>query len=200
LRVMRRAVRIAAALGVVILATACSSVKIQTGPASEEEATESSELRGKGLRAEYKNRLDQAGPLEKVQLWTGFVDSVMVWYLRTGSNIADQWRQGSEGRGQEVPVAEMRQVVSNSIASDLPLLESYDDIVEYGLAEIQRTDFVDNTTDSLLKELRDHYYDVYSYVFLPNGTRFEYEHGLEDLRLSTEELAGQVDRDIRRYQ
>jgi len=197
---MRRAVRIAAAFGVVILVAACSSVKIQTGPAGEAEAAESSELRGKGLRAEYKNRLDQAGPIEKVQLWTDFVDSVTVWYLRTGSNIADQWRQGSEGRGQEVPVEEMRQVVSNSIASDLPLLESYDDIVDYGLAEIQRTDFVDDTTDSLLNELRDHYYDVYGYVFLPNGTRSDYEHGLEDLRLSTEELAGQVDRDIRRYQ
>jgi hypothetical protein len=188
------------ALGAVLLVASCSSIKIQTGPASEEEKAESTELRGKGVRGEFKNRLDKAGPLEKVQLWTEFVDSVTVRYLGFGANIADQWRQGSEGRGQEVTATEMQQLVSNSIASDQPMLDTYDDIVDYGLAEIRQMSFVDETTERLLVELRDRYYDVYSFVFIPNGTRSDYERGLEDFRVKTAMLASQVDQDIRRYQ
>jgi hypothetical protein len=197
---MRSTVRIALALGAAVLVVACSSVKIQTGPASDEEATQTSEMRGKGLRGEFKNRLDKAGPLEKIQLWTDFVDSTTVRYLRFGINIADQWRQGSEGRGQEVAAAEMQQLIDNSIAADRPMLESYDDIVDYGLAEIRQTYFVDKKTEALLTELRDHYYEVYGFAFIPNGTRSDYERGLEELRVSTEELANQVDIEIRRYQ
>lgn len=178
----------------------CSSVRIQTGSPTEEEATRNAVVRGKGVRSEWADRLREAPPQTKAVMVKTFIDSVTARYIEYGSRIAEQWRQGSEGRGEEIADSEMRQLVESWTASEKPLLESYDDVVDYGIEQLRETYFFDNITEQLFLDFRDHYFGVYSYVFYPNGDRRDYEFGLEGLRLKTENLSRQLTEDLRRYQ
>ncbi len=177
----------------------CSAIKIETGPASNEEATRSSEVQAKGLRSDFSNRLEGASPQQKAWMVKGFIDSVTVRYYRVGFMIADHWDEGNDGRGQDIPAAEMQRVVENSFSKDFPLFESYDDIVDYGLNEIRETRFFDDGTDRLLAELGEDYYAAYNYVFYPKGNARDYRDGLYRNQTDTEELSRKVSEDLNRY-
>ncbi|RKX23568.1 MAG: hypothetical protein DRP45_10280 [Candidatus Zixiibacteriota bacterium] len=114
----------------------CQSIHIQAGPSSREESEQKSAERGKGLRSEFADRLSNAAPLEKAHILRTFIDSVTAGHFRYGSRIAQQWHQSNVQAGHEVPDSEIRQMVENSLSAEQPILESYDDIVDYGIEEV----------------------------------------------------------------
>ncbi len=177
----------------------CSAINIETGPPSNEEAARSSEAQAKGLRSDFSNRLESASPQQKAWMVKAFVDSATARYYRVGFLIADHWDEGNEGRGEDIPASEMQRVVENSFSKDLPLFESYDDIVDYGLNEVRETRFFDDDTERLLTELGEDYYAAYNYAFYPTGNARDYRDGLYRRQTDTEELSRKVSEDLRRY-
>ncbi|MCP4684688.1 MAG: hypothetical protein GY867_04490 [bacterium] len=181
------------------LLAGCSSVRIQTGPASEREAAQSSEERGQGLRSQWADQLGRAKPLDKMWMVRQYIDSTGALLLRIGRQISDQWRQGEVGRGVEIPPDEMRRVIENSVSSDQPLLNAYDDMVDYGINEVRFTNFFDEETLGYLLECRDHYDRTHSEVLYPSTNRLRYNDNLESLRLEAERLSAHLISDILRY-
>jgi hypothetical protein len=163
-----------------LLVCGCGGINIETGPPSEEQATQTSEMHGRSLKSDFSTRMERATPLQKAWIWSRFVDSTTSRYLRIGREVADQWQRGNEGRGEDVSANEMQQVVANSIARDLPLLESYDDIVDYGYDLIRETYHFDAATEKLVTDVRDNYFDTYNFVFYPSGSQRDYSDGLFD--------------------
>lgn len=177
----------------------CQSVKISTGPPTDEQATSSSEARAKELKTEWYSRLNAASPPQKMALVLDLVDSTAAQLVRYGYRIADLWHDANRGSGREVPDTEMRQVVENSIRNDLPLLESFEEMLEFGVAEILRAEYFDDPAIGALKAFQEQYYDVYSAVFYPAGTVDDYEYRLGTLESETRETGAQLQRELDRF-
>jgi hypothetical protein len=180
-----------------LFVTGCG-VNIETGQ-TPEEAEQSSEVRAKGVRSEWSNRFESVSTVEKAAMLQTFVDSVSATYFRFGRNIADQWREGNEGRGTDVSAEEMQKMVDNWTAADQPVLQSYEDVVEYGLRRIRETAFFPEATQELIKESVDQFYDVYSAVFYPSDNVRQYESRLDELRFETERISRRVNEEIDRF-
>ena len=181
------------------LLTACSSVRIHTGPPTEKQATETSEERGQGLRSQWADQLGRAQAMDKIWMVRQFIDSTDALLIRIGRKIADQWNEGEVGRGRQIPASEMREVISASVSTDQPLLEAYDDMVDYGVQEVRRTNFFDDETIGLLLDMRDHYDETHGEVLYPGLDRPAYEDNLLTLTLEAERLSALLEQDLRRY-
>ena len=116
--------------------TGCG-VNIETGPPTADERSRTSEVRGKGVRSDWVNRFELATVSTKGMMFKTFVDSVSSRYIEYGYSVSDQWRQGNEGRGQEVSDTEMREMVARWTETEKPLIESYDDVVEYAIVRAE---------------------------------------------------------------
>jgi len=137
--------------------TGCG-VNIETGPPTADERSRTSEVRGKGVRSDWVNRFELATLSSKGMMFKTFVDSVSSRYIEYGYSVSDQWRQGNEGRGQEVSDTEMREMVARWTETEKPLIESYDDVVEYAIERIRETGQFDQGTEDILQKMVDNYY------------------------------------------
>ncbi|MCD6250557.1 MAG: hypothetical protein J7J98_09530 [candidate division Zixibacteria bacterium] len=177
----------------------CQSIKIRTGPPTDDEATVQSADRGSQVRSEWADRLRRATLPQQATLLKGFVDSTCARYIRFGYQIADTWRDESDRRGTEIPVADIRQMIDASTRTDLPLFEAYEDVLEYGIDGIREARFFQPRTEDLLIEYRDHYLEIYSAVFYPNGSQEEFESRLRMLRTRSEDLSLKLEEELQRY-
>jgi hypothetical protein len=178
----------------------CSSLKVHTGPQTDEEATQESTDRGRQIRTEWANRLRAATVPEKALLMRTLVDSTSALYIRYGFRVADKWRDESNRRGVDVPIADIRQMVEVSNRTEEPILEAYEDVLEYGIEEILESRYFELDTEELLTGFRDHFLQVRSAVFYPNGSREDFELRLQSLRTRTEELSFDLGEELRRFE
>lgn len=176
----------------------CQSIRIHTGPPTDDEATAESSDRGRQIRAEWADRLRAATVPRQAALLKGFVDSTCARNIRYGYRIADMWRDADDQSGGEAPISEIRRVVDESTRSDLPVFEAYEDVLEYGINGIRDARFFEQRTVDMLLTYRDHYHEVYSAVFLPNGTRLEFEDRLRMLELRLKDLSLELEDELRR--
>jgi len=174
-------------------------VNIETGPPTADERTRSSEVRGKGVRSDWVNLFESVAPFEKGMMFKTFVDSVSSRYIEYGYSVSDQWQQGNEGRGQEVSDTEMQEMVAQWTETEKPLLQSYEDVVEYAIERVRETGQLDRGTEDLLQKMVDNYYVVYSAVFFPTGSVADYEFRLAQLQTGTEEISRQVQDALQAY-
>jgi uncharacterized protein YceK len=177
----------------------CQSIKIHTGPPTDEESIAYSTERGSKIRSEWTDRLRGISVPQQAVLLKTFMDSTSASYMRYGFQIANKWRDESDRRGSEIPVADIRQMIENSTRTDLPLFEAYEDVLEYGLDGIRESRFFERRTEEMLLRYRDHYLDVYSAVFYPNGDREEFEDRLRTLQRQSENLSLDLEEVLRRY-
>lgn len=180
--------------------TGCRSIKIHTGPPTDEEATQESADRGRQIRIEWANRLRTASVPEKASLMRTLVDSTSALYIRYGFRVANMWRDESDRRGVEVPVADIRQMVEVSNQTEEPILEAFEDVLEYGIAEILESRYFEPDFEAMLTGFRDHFLQVRSAVFYPNGSREDFELRLHTLRTRTEELSLELAEKLRRFE
>ncbi|MBN1211559.1 MAG: hypothetical protein JXA92_03200 [candidate division Zixibacteria bacterium] len=185
------------ALFLIIIGISC--VKIETGPESKEQRTETSELRARDFRVNWVNRFNPVPPVEKALLLKDLLDSVSVRYLRYGRRVADEWYQGNTGRGQPVPDTEMRQVVSTWNETEQPLLDAYEETVEYSIGKIKEAAFFDGEVIKLLRENIELFYEIRSGVFYPSGTLEDYEDRLDELTNRRTNQSENLDYELSRY-
>lgn len=160
---------------------ACSQIKIETGTTADEMA-QKNEILAKQIRSEWSDTLfkiknDQA----RLFVVKNHIDSVSALIIRYGFKIADQWRQGNFGRGEEIEASEMRQVVDAWVAEQKPILQAYEDNMEYGIRLVKETSEYGTLPEEafpLLDSLASQYYDTYSVVFYPNHNTDLYEEEL----------------------
>jgi hypothetical protein len=177
----------------------CTSVKIQTGPPTDEEYTQQSEVQAKQLKSDWYQRLNGATPLDQLRLIRTFVDTTAARYLRFGENVADQWRQGNDSQPTPVPASDMRTAVDNTLKTDMPVIKAHEEILEYGVDEILRSGYFDPEIEKLLKQQRDLFYDVYSAVFYPSGTVDDYIFRMDETRRALEENSSRLEYEMTRY-
>lgn len=181
-------IKIVSIIITLLLVSGC--VKIETGGTAEEKK-QSSESKASQIRSEWAFKLQQASPSEKAQLFIDFFDNVTGIYLKFGNDMVAQWKEGEQGRQQEIPDTEMRKRIDSWIKTQKPILKAYDDNIEYGFESIKQTGYFGNDILSLLKNVVDQYYDVYTDVFFPQGKVSDYEYKLEDVENKTKLLEGQ---------
>ncbi len=153
---------------------ACSAIKVETGQ-THDEAIASADREAKQIRAQFAERMRQSSASEKAIQLIEHVDSVAARYITFGYEVAQQWRQGNDGRGTEIPPAEMRDVVAAWTERQQPILLAWEDNLEYGLGLIKESGRLGEEALGLLDSLADAYYQLYSTVVFPSGTVDEYE-------------------------
>ena len=192
----------APAVAVIALASAlaCSSINIKTGPPTDQEIIRESEDRGSRMRAEWSNQLQQASPIQQANIMRGFVDSTTARFIRFGYQVIEVWRTESERRGVQLSAEEVRQVIEHSNQFDLPLLEAYEDVLEFGVSLVIDSRFFDAQVKNRLVAYRDFYYEVYNAVFFPNGTTEDYERLLHDMESRTQQVSQLLAEELVRYE
>jgi len=195
---MRRSCLIFGA-GVLAVLSACSSIHIKTGPPTDEETLQQSEEQGRRFRVTWTDRLERAGPVDRAEMMRALLDSTTSRFLRFGHQIADWWRDENDRRGVQIPVEQIRPAAERSSQFDLPLLEAYEDVVEYGVQTVLEENFFDETAERALTQYRDHYNEVYSTVFFPNGTLEEFRLLLQTLEAQALSLSRDLGDQIARY-
>jgi len=185
-------------LCVTVLFLGCG-VKIDTGPSTTAEVAQSTEMQAKQFRAEWGERLRLAEPLAKAMMVKQLIDSVSNNYLRYGQNIADEWREGNRGRGAEVSDSEIREIVERSVAGQRPLFLAYEDVVEQGMLEIKRALFLDPQSTEQLETYANYLYDVYTAVFLPQGSYESFLSRIEHLGSTGEIQSQNLDEMLARF-
>ncbi|MCX6834101.1 MAG: hypothetical protein NTW07_03030 [candidate division Zixibacteria bacterium] len=195
-----RGVKWLSVLAPMMLTLACSSVHIKTGPPTDADLVQDSEDRGSRMKAEWSNKLQMATPVQQASIMRGFIDSTTARFLRFGSQVAEMWRNESDRRGAQLSADEVQQVVERSNQFDLPLLEAYDDILEFGVDLIVDSRFFDSPVTDKLINYRDLYYDVYSAAFYPSGGLEDYERQLSELEAGTRQTSDLLAEELRRYQ
>ncbi len=182
-----------------MLFISCSAIKIETGQ-TQEEAIESAEVQAKQIRVDWANRLQQAEPVEMARLLIQYIDTVMTNNVAYGLNVvAEQWRQGNAGRGEDVPDSEIREMVGIWTETQQPIMAAYEDNIEYGLQRIKEPGYFDQSFLNLLNQFVDQHYKVYSAVFYPSGNVEEYENSLDRIQRETETLSSQLTAELDRY-
>ncbi|MEA3297297.1 MAG: hypothetical protein U9R56_05480 [candidate division Zixibacteria bacterium] len=183
---------------VVILLTGAGCIRIETGQTSEE-ATASSEERAKYIRSTWANRFLDASPPDMLKMMTDHVRTVADSYIEYGYDVADQWREGEAGRGEEISASEMQEVVSGWVKIEQPILLAWEDNLEHGRVRIEESGYYDEDAMGLINKLVDYYYEVYSIVFYPSGKVNEYEQELDWLKIRMERVIEELDTALSRY-
>jgi len=181
-------IKIVSVLIILLLVSGC--IKIETGGTAEEKK-QSSESKASQIRSEWAFKLQQASPSEKARLFIDFFDNVIGIYLKFGNDMVKQWKEGEQGRQQEIPDTEMRKRIDSWIKTQKPILKAYDDNIEYGFENIKQTGYFNEDFLALLKQVVDQYYNVYTDVFFPQGKVSDYEYRLEETKNKTKLLKNQ---------
>ena len=195
----RAALTFLVAISVSMVAAACSSVNIQTGPPTEEESAHRSSVQARDLKSEWHRRLDAAGAMDKIRLVQMFIDTTANRYIRYGRNVTTMWEKENDRLGRDIPAAEIMQAVESSTAVDRPMIDAQEDVMEYGVEEVLRTDYFDDETEGLLNQMRQLYLEAYSAAFLPSVGVTEYRYRLDDVESELADISDLLSRDISRY-
>jgi len=181
-----------AVLLAVVLLAGCTSVKINTGPPTDEESTARSDNQARDFKTEWYTRLNQADPMGKASLMNELINQLVVGYLRYGHNVADTWRGAQRDRGVPVPGSDIVQMIERSTATDQPMIQAQTDMVEFGVNEIITTGFFRPEFIDDLNKYRDFFNEVYNGVFLPNGNLDDYVQRLDDLEARRADFYGRM--------
>jgi hypothetical protein len=165
----------------------CRSINIKTGPPTDTELTRQSEDRGREFRVMWSERLQQASPVQQALMMRTMLDSTTAQFIRFGYQVLDMWKVESDRRGVQLTPDEVRTAIEQANQFDLPVLEAYEDVVEFGIDLITTSEFFDSPARDRLTEYRNLYYEVYNSVFYPRGGLQDYER---ELQAQEAEIAG----------
>ena len=156
-------------------------------------------MRAKDFRINWANRFSEASPVRKAELLKNLIDSVSVRYLRYGYRVVDEWRQGNAGRGTDIPDSEMREVVTRWNEDEQPVIDAYEDVMEYSMNEIKRTNHFDSGIIKSYERNIEHFYKINSGVFFPSGTVDDYEFRLDELKADQEDMSSSLTGELDNY-
>ena len=174
-------------------------MNIETSSGGTEQRADLSSQTASDMRSEWASRLAGVDTRGKALLLTSHIERVSRVLDNYSEQIADRWREGNQGRGQEIPDSEMRGIVTASIEGERPVLQAYEDMIEYAYRQIREADQFEAETMAEMKTMIDHYYELYSLVFFPTGSVSEYEFATGEQQ---DELLAQIERvrsELQRY-
>jgi hypothetical protein len=184
---------------ILALCLACGGIKFETGQ-TDEDAIASSEARARQIRAAWARQLQEADPVQIARMVKGHVDSVAARYVEYGHEVvANEWRQGNRGRGRPVPDYEMQEVVAAWVSHQQPIIVAYEDNLEFALQRTKETGFFGEDVLTLIRNLADRYYEVYSVVFYPAGTVVQYEERLQQVEQELVGASNRLDAELKRF-
>jgi len=186
---------LAIGLLVISLGTLSCGITIKTGQTTEE-AVASSETRARGIRANWARWVDNAEPKEVAYILKDYIDSTSMSLLSYGWRLEEKWREGNAGRGEAIPDSEMRKIIDAWVTRDRPILEAWEDNIEYAWELIRRQAYYGQPEMSAIKEVIDQYYGVYSGVMFPKGTVEDYSDRLRLLQSETESISQSLSQEL----
>jgi hypothetical protein len=184
-------------MAVVILSLmSCRAIRIETGATAEEQTTSNSK-RASSYKREWASTFSSLGPKEQINFFKRHVDSTISRYVAYGKSVAEQWHEGSVGRGAVISDDEMRKVVEQWISSQKPFLDANDEILEYGLSRLKERKDIDSEILSAVANLVAGYYDCHSAIFFPSGTVDDYENRMLDSQSALQRTSADLERMLR---
>lgn len=165
-------------ISVVMLAAlvAGCGVNVQTSSGDTEQRSSLSSQTASDLRSDWAARLAAVDTKGKAVLLTDHIERVGRILDSYAAQIVERWHEGNVGRGTPIPDTEMRSIVSASIKGDQPMLEAYDDMIEYAYTKIKEPRFFDSQTLAQIQTLIDDYNELYSLVLYPTGSVDDYQY------------------------
>jgi hypothetical protein len=186
-------------IAAVILAVAgCSAIKIETGRTAEEQAAVSSSQASE-LRRNWARSFDSATETSKAALLKQHIDTTSARLVYIGRQFAREWDNGNRGRGAAIPAADFQRVIENSLAKDRPILQAWEDNLEYGWDWVRDSSRFDSRVKGLFGEMVDQYYDVSGVVLFPKGDVETYTADLDRVQDNTESLSRELAGELERY-
>lgn len=178
-------------LAAFVVAVSGCGVNITTGQ-STEEASIANEERARSYKAQFAEQFMALGTADQAEMLIDYFEQVGGGLLQFGRDIANQWRQGEQGRGAAIDASEMRQQIGRWTATEKPILRAWEENLEFGLRTLREQHFYRNDAMTALQNMVDYFYDTYSTVIYPSGSREDYESSLYDIEHQMGRLVDEV--------
>lgn len=166
----------------------CSSIKIETGETPEEK-NESTQEQARQFRVRWSSDFERASELRKVELLIAHVQRMENWYQQLGDTLTHRWQQGNIGRGEPISASEMSQIVENSLAPHKPMLNAWDEMIEYGVRRISELKYFAPDVLTQIDALVDQFYKFSSVVRYPSGEFVDYD---QKIRIEAQDFDGKM--------
>lgn len=174
-------------------------INVKTGHSGEEARGFSSD-RASTIRSDFAGQLNRASAGEKVRLILRHAEFVQGQYVKYSVNIASQWHDAEQGRGETVPAEEMRQMINAWTEKERPILKAWDDNLELAWDQIKQESFFDQTMFEALEEVIRMYYEVYSAVMFPVSNTYEYVDRVLFTVSEANQAKADAEFELRRYE
>lgn len=173
--------------GLVVL-SGCSSIKIETGE-TPEERNESTQEQARQFRIRWSSDFERATELRKVELLLAHLQRMETWYQQLGDTLANRWREGNIGRGEPISSEEISKLVDNSLEPHLPLLNAWDEMIEYGVRRIGELKYFAPDVLTQIDALVDQFYKFSSVVRYPSDEFVDYD---QKMRMAAQDFDGKM--------
>jgi len=196
LRIIRHLI-IAVVLVAILLVSACG-VKFETGQ-TPEEAQASAQVTANKINSDWGRLINSSSPRDVGPLLKSYIDSTSYRFLEYGLRLAEKWVEGNEGRGEPIPVSEMRTIIKSWTDNDKPIIKAWEDNIEYARTRMIEDGFYTQETISILDETIEQFNKVYSTVLFPIGDVDEYKNQLIETRGENEIISKRFEIELDRY-
>jgi len=184
-------------LAAIITASSCG-VKFETGQ-TKEEAQASSQITANKIKSDWARLINNSSPQEVGFHLKTHLENISIKLIEYGFRLAEKWQEGNEGRGSAIPDNEMRTVIENWISGDEPIINAWEDNIDYARQRLVEDGFYTQETTASFDKMIEHFNTVYNTVLFPEGDVFKYEDQLMVMKSETEKQIRKVEIEIDRY-
>jgi len=185
---MRRLNILAAGLIVSVWISSC--VKIHTDNTGEQTGL-TSEYKAERIRADWKDRIQNASPVEKAGLLVDYFEMITGLYFQVGYETIDNWRTLERQTQRTVDSAEVQAMIDQWHEANRAYIAAHDYNVDYAAREIRYAGYFAESFLEQLDSLLDAYRRVRAAVLYPSGSLVDYEFAFKQLEFEVSGIAQQ---------
>lgn len=183
-------------LSVILMVCTCG-VKIETGQ-TQEEAQASSQITANQIKSDWARLINGSSPRDVGFHLKTHIENISDKLIEYGFRLAEKWQEGNEGRGVPIPDKEMRSVIENWVSRDKPIIDAWEDNIDYALNRLIADGFYTQEIIASVDKLINHFNIVYSTLLFPVGDVRKYEDQLRDIKNETETLSRNLEIELER--
>ncbi len=184
-------------MAAILLACSCG-VKFETGQ-TPDEAQASSKVTANDIKSDWARLINASSSRDVGFHLKNHLENISGSFIKYGFMLAEKWREGNEGRGEEIPVSEMRTVIENWITNDKLILDAWEDNIDFARTRMIEDGFYPSETISLFDDMVEQFNEIYNVILYPTGGVDNYEDQIYSTKDETENLIMKLGFELKRY-
>jgi len=173
-------------------------VKFETGQ-TPDEAQASSKVTANQIKSDWARLIDASSPRDVGFHLKNHLENISGSFIKYGFRLSENWNEGNKGRGEAIPVSEMRSVIESWVSNDKSIISAWEDNIDFARTRMVEDNYYSPETISLFDNMIDQFNEVYNAVLYPTGDVGNYEDQLYSTKVATETLIMKLELELESY-